>query len=58
MEVMSSIKDGTQTGHGSKDMSVWGPILSTVSDDSPAVVDQGVANLVISPVAAGKTDHC
>jgi mono/diheme cytochrome c family protein len=46
MEVMSSIKDGTKTGHGSKDMPVWGPILSTVSNDTPAVVDQRVGNLV------------
>jgi mono/diheme cytochrome c family protein len=46
MEVMGSIKDGSQTGHGSKGMSVWGPILSTVSDDSPAVVAQPVGNLV------------
>lgn len=46
MSVMSSIKDGAQAGHGSKDMPVWGPILSTVSADSPAVVDQRVSNLV------------
>jgi mono/diheme cytochrome c family protein len=46
MAVMSSIKDGTPSGHGSKDMPVWGPILSSVSSDSPAVVDQRVSNLV------------
>jgi mono/diheme cytochrome c family protein len=46
MLVTSSIRDGTQTGHGSKDMPVWGPILSSVSNDSPAVVDQRVGNLV------------
>jgi mono/diheme cytochrome c family protein len=46
MSVTSSIRDGTQAGHGSKDMPVWGPILSTVSNDSPAVVDQRVGNLV------------
>jgi mono/diheme cytochrome c family protein len=46
MQVMNSIKDGTQAGHGSKDMPVWGPILSTVSSDSPAVVTQRVGNLV------------
>ncbi len=46
MRVMNSIKDGTQAGHGSKDMPVWGPILSTVSADSPAVVTQRVGNLV------------
>ena len=46
MRVMNSIKDGTQAGHGSKDMPVWGPILSTVSSDSPAVVTQRIGNLI------------
>jgi len=46
MRVMSSIKDGAQAEHGSKDMPVWGPILSTVSSENPAVVDQRVGNLV------------
>jgi mono/diheme cytochrome c family protein len=46
MRVMSSIKDGGQAEHGSKDMPVWGPILSTVSSDNPAVVDQRAGNLV------------
>jgi mono/diheme cytochrome c family protein len=46
MRVMTSIKDGTQAGHGSKDMPVWGPILSTVSADSPAVVTQRIGNLI------------
>jgi mono/diheme cytochrome c family protein len=46
MRVMNSIKDGTQAGHGSKDMPVWGPILSTVSSDSQAIVNQRIANLV------------
>jgi mono/diheme cytochrome c family protein len=46
MRVMNSIKDGTQTGHGSKDMPVCGPILSTVSSDSPAVVTQRIGNLI------------
>jgi len=46
MLVMSSIKDGGQAGHGSKEMPVWGPILSSVSNDDPAVVDQRVGNLV------------
>ncbi|HUA63921.1 MAG TPA: cytochrome c [Verrucomicrobiae bacterium] len=44
--VRSSIKDGTQAGHGSKDMPVWGPILSSVSGDNPGVVDQRISNLV------------
>ena len=46
MRVMNSIKDGTPAGHGSKDMPVWGPILSTVSSDSPAVVTQRIGNLI------------
>jgi hypothetical protein len=46
MLVTSSIRDGAQAGHGSKDMPVWGPILSSVSNDSQAVVDQRVGNLV------------
>jgi mono/diheme cytochrome c family protein len=46
MRVMSSIKDGAQTEHGSKDMPIWGPILSSVSSDNPGVVDQRVGNLV------------
>ncbi|MBZ5624422.1 MAG: c-type cytochrome [Acidobacteriia bacterium] len=46
MRVMNSIKDGTQAGHGSKDMPVWGPIFSTVSSDSPAVVTQRISNLI------------
>ena len=46
MRVMTSIKDGGQVEHGSKDMPVWGPILSTVSGADQGVVDQRVANLV------------
>ena len=45
MNVMSSIKDGTTPGHCSKDMPVWGPILSTVSG-SPGVVTQRVGNII------------
>jgi mono/diheme cytochrome c family protein len=45
MQAMSSIKDGTEAGHGSKDMPIWGPILSSVSN-SQGVVDQRVGNLV------------
>jgi mono/diheme cytochrome c family protein len=46
MKVMTSIRDGALAGHGSKDMPIWGPILSSVSADDPGVVDQRVANLV------------
>ena len=46
MQVMASIKNGAQAGHGSKEMPVWGPILSSVSGDDPGVVNQRVANLV------------
>ena len=45
MRVMNSIKDGNETGHGSKDMPVWGPILSSVSSNR-AVVTQRISNLV------------
>jgi mono/diheme cytochrome c family protein len=46
MRVTSSIRDGAQAGHGSKDMPVWGPLLSSVSGENPGVIDQRVANLV------------
>jgi mono/diheme cytochrome c family protein len=45
LQVMNSIKDGGNGGHGSKEMPVWGPILSSVSAD-PGVVGQRVSNLV------------
>ncbi|MGA2882287.1 MAG: cytochrome c [Bryobacteraceae bacterium] len=45
MHVMSSIRDVTQNVHGSKDMPVWGPILSSVSSNSPAIVTQRISNL-------------
>jgi mono/diheme cytochrome c family protein len=45
MRVMASIRDVTQNVHGSKDMPVWGPILSAVSSNSPAVVTQRISNL-------------
>lgn len=45
MHVMSSIEDVTQNVHGSKDMPVWGPILSSVSSANPGVVKMRVSNL-------------
>lgn len=45
LRVMNSVKDGNDTGHGSKEMPVWGPILSSVSANR-AVVTQRVSNLV------------
>jgi len=45
MHVMSSIRDVTQNVHGSKDMPVWGPILSSVSSNSPTIVTQRISNL-------------
>ena len=45
MRVMSSIRDVTQNVHGSKDMPVWGPVLSSVSSNNPAVVTQRISNL-------------
>ena len=44
-EVMTSIQDVTQNVHGSKDMPVWGPILSSVSSNSPTIVTQRISNL-------------
>lgn len=44
MRVMSSIGDVTQFVHGSKEMPVWGPILSSVST-SPAFVQLRISNL-------------
>jgi mono/diheme cytochrome c family protein len=43
--VMSSIQDGVQDSHGSKDMPVWGPVLSAVSNNSPMMVTQRISNL-------------
>ena len=43
--VMSSIRDVTQNVHGSKDMPVWGPILSSVSANDPAVVTLRINNI-------------
>ena len=45
MRVMSSIRDVTQNVHGSKDMPVWGPILSSVSSNKPDVVTLRISNL-------------
>jgi mono/diheme cytochrome c family protein len=44
MHVMSSIQDVTQNVHGSKDMPVWGPILSAVSS-SPGIAKMRITNL-------------
>jgi mono/diheme cytochrome c family protein len=45
MDVISSIQDGVQTAHGSKEMPVWGPLLSSVSNQSQSVVMQRLSNL-------------
>lgn len=45
MRVMSSIRDVTQSVHGSKDMPVWGPILSSVSSNDPGVVTLRINNI-------------
>ena len=44
MSVMLSIEDVTQNVHGSKEMPVWGPILSSVSY-SPGLAKQRIRNL-------------
>ena len=43
--VKNSIQNGVTAGHGSKDMPVWGPILSTVSQHSQALVVLRIENL-------------
>jgi mono/diheme cytochrome c family protein len=43
--VISAIQEGNQNAHGSKDMPVWGPILSSVSSDRPLVVEQRLSNI-------------
>jgi mono/diheme cytochrome c family protein len=43
--VMNSIQDGAFTAHGSKEMPVWGPVLLSVSRDSPIIVKVRIANL-------------
>lgn len=45
MHVMSSIQDVTENVHGSKDMPVWGPILSSVSSRNPGIVKMRITNL-------------
>jgi mono/diheme cytochrome c family protein len=45
LHVMSSIQDVTQNVHGSKDMPVWGPILSSVSSHNRDIVMQRIRNL-------------
>jgi hypothetical protein len=44
MSVMLSIEDVTPNVHGSKEMPVWGPILSSVSY-SPGLAKQRIRNL-------------
>jgi len=43
--VQSSIKDVTQNAHGSKDMPVWGSILSSVSENDQQTVILRIHNL-------------
>lgn len=45
MHVMSSIRDVTQNVHGTKDMPVWGPVFSSVSQNRPDVVKLRISNL-------------
>lgn len=45
MQVMTSIEDVTQNVHGSKDMPVWGPIFSSVSNSNPGIVKMRITNL-------------
>jgi len=43
--VVATLRDINTLGHGSKDMPVWGPILSSVSNGNPGIVDQRVVNI-------------
>jgi cytochrome c553 len=45
LSVINSIKDGTGKAHGSKEMPVRGPILSSVSPNGNPVVQQRLSNL-------------
>jgi hypothetical protein len=44
-QVMTSILDVTQNVHGSKEMPVWGPILSSVGNSPPGIVTMRINNL-------------
>jgi mono/diheme cytochrome c family protein len=44
-QVMTSIQDVTQNVHGSKEMPVWGPILSSVGNSTPGIVTMRINNL-------------
>jgi len=45
LAVISAIKDGTPSAHGSKDMPVWGPILQSVSPNGGTLVELRLTNL-------------
>ena len=38
-KVISTLMEYNTLGHGSKDMPVWGPLLSSVSHDDPAILE-------------------
>ena len=44
LKVVSVLRDGTGA-HGSKEMPVWGPILSSLSPNGTPVVQQRITNL-------------
>lgn len=45
MQVLNILKDGTNVAHGSKDMPVWGPILSSISPSGRPMVQLRITNL-------------
>jgi mono/diheme cytochrome c family protein len=45
MQVLNVLKDGTNAAHGSKDMPIWGPILSSVTPSGKPLVQLRMTNL-------------
>jgi len=45
MQVLNILKEGTNAAHGSKDMPVWGPILSSITPSGKPLVQLRMTNL-------------
>ena len=45
LQVLNVLKEGTGSAHGSKDMPVWGPILSSISPNGRPIVQLRITNL-------------
>lgn len=44
-DVMNSIDNVTENAHGAKDMPIWGPLLSSVSNGNPNIVRLRIHNI-------------